>query len=63
MADVGGEEDGSKCPDARCRDHMHAQLPSLWCEEAIASMVKNNLPLYRSYDAVALDVPAEAFVD
>ena len=28
---------------------------------AVASMVKNNLLLYRSYDAVARDVPAEAF--
>jgi hypothetical protein len=30
---------------------------------AITSMVKNKLLLYRSYDAVARDVPAEAFGD
>jgi len=30
---------------------------------ALASMVKKNLLLYRSYDAVARDVPAEAFGD
>ena len=28
---------------------------------AISSLVKNNLLLYRSYDAVACDVPAETF--
>ena len=38
-------------------------IPQTGGEEAISSMVKNNLLLYRTYDAVARDVHAEAFGD
>ena len=38
-------------------------MPQTGGEGPIASLVKNNLLLYRSYDAVARDVPAEAFGD
>ena len=57
LAAIAASEHGS----LSCRDL--AGMPQTGGERAIASMVKNNLLLYRSYDAVARDVPAEAFGD
>jgi hypothetical protein len=57
VATIAASEHGAVSCDAL------AAMPQTGGEEAIASMVKNNLLLYRSYDAVARDVPTEAFGD
>jgi hypothetical protein len=55
LAAIAASEHGS----VSCRDLEG--MPQTGGEGAIASLVKNNLLLYRSFDSVARDVPVEAF--